>query len=245
MKLEACDLRFSIEDKVILNRINFYIESSEIVSIIGPNGAGKTTLLKCLNCVLADFKGKIILDGKDIKDCSRKTISKKVGLMQQEFHSIYDYKVFEIIEMGRYLSDISPKKFEQIITYLNFHNLLNCYINDISTGERQLTQIAMILYQDPAIFLLDEPVSHLDPYYRRIIIRTIRDLKLQGKLVISIFHDINTALHISDRILVLDTGEVKFFGTPGELLQTTILETVFRSKPAIFQEQDRFFVDFF
>ncbi len=245
MKLEVKNLKYQIDSKEILKGVSFTVIEPEIVSIIGPNGAGKTTLLKCLNRVSENFSGEIILNDVNIKDFSRKEISEKIGLMQQEFNSLYDYTVSEIIEMGRYISNISPKKFEQTATYLNIHNLLKSNINEISTGEKQLVQIGMILYQDPQIFLLDEPVSHLDPYYSKIIIRTIQDLKARAKTILSIFHNINIALNISDRVLVLNSGELKFIGTPAELLKTSIIETTFHTKPQIFQEKKRFYIDFF
>ena len=220
------------EKKEILKKINFEVSKPEIISIIGPNGSGKTSLLRCISKIYNNFSGIVKLNGQDITNLKQSAIAKIIGMMHQEFFSIYEYKVEDIIKLGRYISDnVSHQKFEQIVNYLNLEDKLKLTLNEISTGEKQLVQIAMLIYQEPEIYIFDEPISHLDPFYQNLIIRAINDLYKKHHPVLVVFHDINKAIEISDRIIIIKKGELVFDDSPEKLLNNlSILDETFNSK---------------
>ncbi len=232
MLINIVDLSLNFEKKEILKEINFEVSKPQIISIIGPNGSGKTSLLRCISKIYNNFNGQVKLNGQDIKNLKQSAIAKIIGMMHQEFFSIYEYKVEDIIKLGRYISNnASYKKFEQIVNYLNLEDKLELTLNEISTGEKQLVQIAMLMYQEPEIYIFDEPISHLDPFYQNLIIRTINDLYKKHHPVLVVFHDINKAIEISDRIIILKKGELVFDDSPENLLNNiSILDETFNSR---------------
>ncbi len=232
MLIKILDLSLRFEKKEILKKINFEVSKPQIISVIGPNGSGKTSLLRCISKIYNNFNGTVKLNGDDIKSLKQSAIAKIIGMMHQEFFSIYDYKVEDIIKLGRYISDnASHQKFEEIVNYLNLEDKLELMLNEISTGEKQLVQIAMLMYQEPEIYIFDEPISHLDPYYQNLIIRTINDLYKKNHPVLVVFHNINKAIEISDRIIIIKKGELVFDDTPEKLLSNlSILDETFNSR---------------
>jgi len=104
-------------------------------------------------------------------------------------------------------------------------------LQELSGGEIRRVWLAMALAQDTGILLLDEPVTHLDIRYAHELLRLIRELCDEGKSIVTVLHDINSALSVADFICVLDGGSVAFYGTPAELLETEVIEAVFGLKP--------------
>ncbi|MEO0297037.1 MAG: ABC transporter ATP-binding protein [candidate division WOR-3 bacterium] len=206
VKIEIIDLRFSYEDKKeVLKGINLKVYENETLSIIGENGSGKTTFLLCIAGLLK-YKGKILIDGKEFNESLRK----KIGfLFENPDDSLFMPKVYDDVAFA-------PKNF-------GFNGNLDEIVKDalkkagvsgfeeriphhLSFGEKKKVSLATILSYNPEIFLLDEPTLGLSPKSRKEFIKLIKNLK--GTKIIAT-HDIEMAKEISERIIVLDEGEIK------------------------------------
>ncbi len=163
LKIEDVSYAYPKSSKKAIDKVNLTVEKGEIIGIIGPNGSGKTTLMKAILNMI-DYSGKIELYGKDIKQISRNELSKKIGVVAQEFAPIYDMKVSEIVEMGRtphtnFFGDLSKedKKYvEGAFKDLNIYHLKERNFYSLSGGERQIIYVAKVFAQNPDLFLLDE-----------------------------------------------------------------------------------------
>ncbi|MEO0262821.1 MAG: ABC transporter ATP-binding protein [candidate division WOR-3 bacterium] len=205
VKIEIIDLRFSYEDKKeVLKGINLKVYENETLSIIGENGSGKTTFLLCIAGLLK-YKGKILIDGKEFNESLRK----KIGfLFENPDDSLFMPKVYDDVAFA-------PKNF-------GFNGNLDEIVKDalkkagvsgfeeriphhLSFGEKKKVSLATILSYNPEIFLLDEPTLGLSPKSRIEFIKLIKNLK--GTKIIAT-HDIEMAEEISERIIVLDEGNI-------------------------------------
>ncbi len=206
VKIEIIDLRFSYENKKeVLKGINLKVYENETLSIIGENGSGKTTFLLCIAGLLK-YEGKVLIDGKEFNESLRK----KIGfLFENPDDSLFMPKVYDDVAFA-------PKNF-------GFNGNLDEIVKDalkkagvsgfeeriphhLSFGEKKKVSLATILSYNPEIFLLDEPTLGLSPKSRREFIELIKNLK--GTKIIAT-HDIEMAEEISERIIVLDEGEIE------------------------------------
>ena len=109
-------------------------------------------------------------------------------------------------------------------------DLADCSVAELSGGQRQKAYLAMLLNQDPEMMFFDEPSTFLDLPSQKQLERTMRSLAREGYGVIAVVHDLNTALKLADRILVMEKGQIRFDGTPEQLLASAIPQEVFGAR---------------
>lgn len=226
--LEVNNLEFGyMENKKVLNNVSFNIEKGEFVSIIGPNGCGKSTLINNLCNIYKPDNGKILLDGKNIREYKTKELSRKISLVPQNTYIPYDFSVFDVVLMGRYpyISRFQNEKendleiVNECLKLTNIFELRDRSINKISGGERQRVIIARTLAQESEIIFLDEPTSHLDINHQIEILSLLKDFnKNKGTTVVLVIHDINLALRYSDDIILMDKGKILSQGVPKNVI---------------------------
>jgi iron complex transport system ATP-binding protein len=234
--LETKNLDFSYGQAKILNNINFELEQGQIWAFVGPNGSGKSTLLRCLCGLLRPCNGEIYLHGNNLKKIGRKKIARKICMLPQNHVSLQYMSVYELVTMGRSpyqnmgwcLCSLDREKIHWAIDYMNLTHLQHRSLDSLSGGERQRVWIAMILAQDTPIVLLDEPVTFLDMKYQWYLIEKILDIRdtLQKSFII-VLHDINHALALADRVLVLKDGREYCSGNPEEIITSQLLQEVY------------------
>ena len=234
--LETKNLDFSYGQTRILNDINFELEQGQIWAFVGPNGSGKSTLLRCLCGLLSPCNGEIFLQGNSLKKIGRKKIARKICMLPQNHVSLQYMSVYELVTMGRSpyqnmgwcLCNMDREKILWAIDYMNLAHLQHRSLDSLSGGERQRVWIAMILAQDTPIVLLDEPVTFLDMKYQWYLIEKILDIRdtLQKSFII-VLHDINHALALADRVLVLKDGREYCSGNPSEIITAQLLQEVY------------------
>lgn len=242
MILEVKDLSFSYE-KEILKNVSFKIEEPQFITIIGPNGSGKTTLLKNICGILKHNKGDISIKNSNIKDLSRKNLSKLVAIVNQDQNNIYNYSVEEIIEMGTYVLDLKHTERKDFLQNLykitDIEDFLDKSILNLSGGEKQRVFITRALAQNSPLVLLDEPISNLDLKHQVDIMELCKNLvKEKNITIISVLHDINFALKYSDKILVMHKGQIKSFGESSKVLTESLIEEVFGQKVDFIKHND-------
>ena len=240
-------VNFSYDQQSILKDIDFSVFTGEFIGIIGPNGSGKTTLLKLISGVLKPQRGEILLFNQNIRTISRKKMAKIISVVPQESYITYNYKVKEMVFMGR-IPYINQWQGETISDYRISRNAMEktdslCHaekgIHQISGGEMQRVCIARALAQSPQILMLDEFASHLDLNYKYEMIRILKNtLQKEVKCIISVFHDLNLASYCADRLILLDKGKIEICGTPQQVINNENIKKVYRSKAHIIQHPE-------
>lgn len=213
MTFEIKNLSCTIENKTIIEDINFTIRSGELNIVIGANGAGKSTLLKAIARV-QESKGIFLLDDDNMASYGISKIAKTVSLMPQ-FNNNVHLSVKEILELGRRpysgftLLKEDYEMINLIVEELELERFLDRSMNTLSGGERQKVYLAKSLIQNPKILLLDEPISHLDPKNQQEILEIVKKVTLKKNLItIVVLHDLQSALHYGDNLLFLKNGNL-------------------------------------
>lgn len=196
----------------VLEAINLLL-SGETTAIIGQNGAGKTTLVKLLKGLLRPVRGQILLDGRDLAGLSVAQISRKIGLVfQNPNDQIFKNKVIDEVLFGPL--NIGMDREEAIMRSRDALNMLsiggiedeNPY--DLGLSDRKLVAIASILAMNTDVVIFDEPTIAQDYAAKEKIKSLIRRLREQGKIVMTIIHDMDFVAECFERVVVLCGGRV-------------------------------------
>ena len=234
-KLKDVSYKYPLEDREILKNINLDIKKGEFWAVIGKNGSGKTTLCNVLRRFVPDFykgelKGRITLEGKELKDYSAKEIVQKVGFVfQNPFTQISGVKetVFEEIAFG--LENLAldaeyiRKRVEETLKLLRIEELRDKNPYELSGGQGQKVALASIIAMDPEIMVIDEPTSQLDPKGTEEIFEIIDILKKEGKTIILVEHKLELIAEYAEKVMVLDEGEMILSGNTEDVLKNKIL----------------------
>ncbi len=207
-------------DVVVVDQFNLDMEKGEFVSFLGPSGCGKTTTLRMVAGFEVPSSGNITLDGKDITDKSPN--QRNVGMIFQSYALFPNMTVAQNIGFGlRIRGDSSDKVRERVNEMLGLVHLeahATKYPYQLSGGQQQRVSLARALAIRPDVLLLDEPLSALDAKIRVSLRAEIRAIqKRLGITAIFVTHDQEEALSISDRIVVMNVGEIEQVGTPFEI----------------------------
>lgn len=230
--LEVSDLDFSYGERQILHGISFRAEGNSVVSILGPNGVGKTTLLRCICNFQKPQHGNIAIDNKEVSEFSAKECAKYIGYVPQKA-SVTRSTVFDSVLIGRrpYIDWNVTKKDLEItwtaIETLGLSDLALKYVDEISGGEFQKVQIARAIVQEPKVLILDEPTNNLDIKNQHVTMHTVIDaVREKGVCTIMTMHDINLAVHYSDKLLFMKDGrKIAFGGT--DIITRELIQEVY------------------
>jgi iron complex transport system ATP-binding protein len=219
----------------ILKDISFDIQEGEYIAVIGPNGAGKTTLIRHLNRILRAKSGTVFLKQKVVESYTQKEIAKIVSYVPQTPTHIQHFTVREFIFMGRYpyLGPFaSPtadddRAVQESMEIADIAQYAERDMVTLSGGELQKVYIAAGLAQGGEVMLLDEPATFLDPRHEHEIFLILQNINKKGKTVISVTHDINTAVLTASRVLAMKQGEIVFDGKAQDVMENNILEDIY------------------
>lgn len=218
--LELKKIRKSYEGIEVLKNINLKIEKGEIVSILGPSGCGKTTLLNLILGLTQVSEGRIIFDGEDITQMPME--KRGFNIVFQDYALFTNLNVYENIVYGlKNKPNISTtKEVQDLINLLGLGKHLTKKIEELSGGQKQRTALARTLVMKPKILLLDEPLSALDGVIKESIKQKIKEIARDFKLTtIIVTHDPEEALTLSDKVLIVNEGQISQFGTPEEIIK--------------------------
>lgn len=247
MKLEIRDVACGYEKKVILDKVNFEMNTGDILCILGPNGVGKTTLFKTILGLLDIIKGEVLLDGESISDWGRKDFAQAIGYVPQSHTPPFPYKVLDVVVMGRTshlgaFSSPSKKDYsiaEEILESLNISYLKDMIYTEISGGERQLILIARALAQEPKILIMDEPTSNLDYGNQVRVLSRVKKLSNKGIGIIMTSHFPDHAFMASTKVLAINKGNNYIIGTPEEVVTPKLLEDIYKIRVQIEEVTDK------
>ncbi|WP_170917269.1 amino acid ABC transporter ATP-binding protein [Maledivibacter halophilus] len=241
--LEIQNLNKSFANLKVLKNIDLSVKDKDIVSIIGSSGSGKSTLLRCIAKLENIDSGKIILEDTEIQnDKSNRILSKKVGMVFQQFNLFPHYTVLEniskpLITVNKASKTKSRQRALDLLEKVKLSDKKNNYPHQLSGGQKQRVAIARALAMDPEIMLFDEPTSALDPELCGEVFQTIKDLAKDGMTMIIVTHEMNFAKEISDRVVFMDNGIIveegpseKIFNTPkNERTKRFLKRTIFNN----------------
>jgi ABC-2 type transport system ATP-binding protein len=210
------------DDVKAISKLNLEIKKGELFSLLGPNGAGKTTTINILCGLLKPTRGKVFVGGYDIlKDLSY--IKELIGVCPQEAAIFKFLTGKENLELFGYLNGMSKGKIKARIDYLlellEFEKDSKRKVKGYSGGMLRKLNMLIALIHDPKIAFLDEPTVGMDPRARRNVWDFIRSLKEQNKTIILTTHYMEEAEALSDRVGIIDYGELIAVGTPNELIE--------------------------
>jgi len=224
---DARSITFAYGLDPVLRDVSFFADSGEMIGLLGPNGSGKSTLLRCLSGLLPVSHGSVMLTEREVRFMRRKQIAATVSFLPQTQEPVQHLSVRELVERGRHphtaygwrLSKRDHSAVEAAIEYLHLGDLRDRPVDRISGGERQRAWIAMVLAQDTPLVLLDEPVTFLDIKHQWALLDLLNDLKESlGKTLVTVFHDVNHAMAVCDRVYLLAEGKVLAEGAPEEVI---------------------------
>ena len=207
-------------NNVILDDISLQIKKGEIVSILGPSGSGKTTLLNLILGITDISSGKIIYDGEDITNVPLE--KRGFNIVFQDYALFPNLTAYENIVYGlRNKPGISTEQdVQDFIRLLGLEEHLNKRISQLSGGQKQRVALARTMVMKPKILLLDEPLSALDGVIKESIKSKIKEIAREFSLTtIIVTHDPEEALTLSDKVLIINDGEIAQYGTPKEIIQ--------------------------
>ncbi|MDD9954626.1 MAG: ABC transporter ATP-binding protein [Anaerolineaceae bacterium] len=222
-----------------LEDISFTMEPGQLVALVGPSGAGKSTMTWLIPRLYDPDQGRILVDGKDLRDVTLKSLVRQIGMVTQETYLFHD----SIRSNLRYARlDASEEDMKAACRAANIHNFIvdlekgyDTLVGErgyrLSGGEKQRIAIARVILKDPRILVLDEATSHLDSQSEALIQEALKTV-MRGRTSLVIAHRLSTIL-AADLILVLDRGRVVERGTHGSLLAAgglyrQLYETQFR-----------------
>nr|BFD61223.1 ABC transporter ATP-binding protein [Bdellovibrio sp. CKG001]BFD64687.1 ABC transporter ATP-binding protein [Bdellovibrio sp. HM001] len=212
--------------RTVLNGLNLQIREGEIIFILGTSGTGKSVLLKNLVGLLTPDEGEIWIDNEEVSKFSEEQylpIRKKCGMVFQhpalfDSLSVYENVAFGLRRHYQLSEEVIREKVTKALRLVNLQGVEKKRPAQISYGMQKRVSLARTVALEPRILLFDEPTTGLDPVTTTAVNQLILDLSRELKttsLVVS--HDMNCALAIADRIVVLDKGSIVALGTPEEL----------------------------
>jgi ABC-type Fe3+/spermidine/putrescine transport system ATPase subunit len=223
--IEIQNLLKRFKDVIAVNRIQLEIDKGEMLTLLGPSGCGKTTTLRCIAGLEKPEEGDIIIDGQPMLSQGFVPSSKRgIGMVFQNYAVWPHMKVFSNIVYGLKLQKISKPKIreqaQQVLELVGLAGLEDRYPAQLSGGQQQRVALARALVTHPKVLLLDEPLSNLDAKLREELRFEIKSLvRRMGITAVYVTHDQAEAMVISDRIAVMDSGNVVQIGNPRDIYQ--------------------------
>jgi len=218
--IEVKDVWKSFKTVQAVKGISLKIPKGQFVGLLGPNGAGKTTLVEMIEGIQKPDKGEITIMGKGWKG-NEEELRHIIGLSLQETRFIDKLRVNETLQLFASFFNLGKERINEIIDIVGLEEKRKSYVVNLSGGQRQRLAIGIALINKPAILLLDEPTTGLDPNARREIWEILRSLKEKSETsMILTTHYMEEAENLCDYIVIMDNGVILMEGTLQQLLKS-------------------------
>lgn len=212
-------------DHVILNNINFEVQTGEFVALIGTSGCGKTTTLQMINRLIDPTSGDIYIDDKNIRELDPVELRRRIGYVIQEIglfpHMTIRQNIEIVPKMLKWEKEKISERTPRLLKMVNMsESCLDRYPSSLSGGQQQRIGLLRALAADAPIILMDEPFGALDPITRSNLQDEIKVLQNElKKTIIFVTHDMDEAVKIADKIVLMNEGDIVQMGTPEDLLE--------------------------
>ncbi|MCH4004858.1 MAG: ABC transporter ATP-binding protein [Lactobacillus crispatus] len=244
IKFEHVNKKFGRNE--IISDLSFTISQGEFVTVLGASGSGKTTTLKMINGLEMPTGGKVIVNGEDLSTADLVDLRRHIGYVVQSIGLFPHMTVAQNIAVTPKLLKWDQARIADTVDHLL--ELVNLkpneykkrYPNQLSGGQQQRIGVARALSTNPPIMLFDEPFSALDAIIKQDLQQEIKNLhqKLANKTFFFVTHDINEALFLGDRVMVMNQGKIEQFASPRELVSKPASSYVARLLGTVEQNKD-------
>lgn len=250
--VEFINLTKKYEHKVFaVKEINLKIEKGELIVIIGPSGCGKTTTLKMINRLIKPTSGQILLNAEDTGKINPVELRRRIGYVIQDIalfpHWTVARNISTVLTLKKWHKELIDKRVDQLLELVGmdpqFYRLR--YPNELSGGQQQRIGVLRALAAEPEVLLMDEPFGALDPITREQLQDELKRLqRMVNKTIIFVTHDMDEALKIADRIVMMKDGSIIQVGTPEEFLRHPANEFVksFIGEERLIRTPDKVFI---
>ncbi len=238
IRIEGLQFSYAPEHP-LFNDLSLTIKKGCITTLLGANGCGKSTLFNLMTKNLKAQAGSIDIEGRPVSAIPLKEFAQLIAVVQQKNTAPSDISVRKLVSYGRIpykhslmcqAGETKEDKdcIEWALRVTDTEKFQDKQISELSGGQMQRVWIALALAQDTDILFLDEPTTFLDVRYQLQVLRLARRLNDEfGKTIVMVLHDINQALYYSDEIIALSGGQVVHAGSPQELANTNLLQTIY------------------
>jgi len=220
--VEAHDLTKRYGARLAVDRVRFAVESGECVGLLGPNGAGKTTTIKMVTGFSPPTSGTLTVLGRPMTPAHHAEIKARLGIVQQEESLDPDLSVERnLLVYARYFgipADAAAERAERLVRFAELEEHRHERIKSLSGGMKRRLMLARALLNEPALLVLDEPTTGLDPQARRLVWERVRSLKRQGTTILLTTHYMEEAAQLCDRLIIMDGGRIVAEGAPTALI---------------------------
>lgn len=210
--------------KAAVDEIDLHIAAGEFTVLIGTSGSGKSTTLKMINRLVEHDKGTIQFAGEEIRGFNPQTLRRRMGYAIQSIglfpHWTVEKNIATVPGLLNWPQAQQQERIAELLTLLNLEaDLLHRYPHQLSGGQQQRVGVARALAADPEVLLMDEPFGALDPVTRGALQQEmLRIHRLSGRTIVLVTHDIDEALTLADKIVLMDCGRIVQQGRPIEML---------------------------
>lgn len=214
--LRVDNLTVGYKGNTLLSSLNFDQSGGELIALIGRNGSGKSTLLRTIVGLLKPYKGDVFVDGLSIVEIKSNLRAQIIAYVSTENVRVAHLRVWDVVAMGRApynsftgaLSEGDKNIVLEAINKVGMQDFLEINIDRLSDGERQRVMIARALAQQSKMIILDEPTAFLDLPNRLHIMKLLKELAREGKLIILSTHELNLAAEVADKLWVVHNNEL-------------------------------------
>ncbi len=230
LAIDSLDKKYRGKETVhAVKNVNFKIEEGEFVSIIGPSGSGKSTILRMVAGFEEPTEGRVVLDNIDITN--QEPFDRDTNMMFQDLALFPNYTVSQNIQYGPKQKGITKEKrkemAEEMLEVVELAGYGGRKIDELSGGEQQRVALARCLVNRPSVVLFDEPLASLDRQLRQHMTTELSHIQEEtGSTFLYVTHDQEVALSASDRVIVLNNGEIEQVGSPDDLYNNPETEFV-------------------
>jgi len=252
IELDVNNIKKNFGGLQALNDVTFKVRGPELIGLIGPNGAGKTTLTNVLDGVIKPSSGTAYLNGRRIDTLPPYQVARAgLGRTFQVTRAFRRMTVLEnlLVPAMALHATASRRNLEkrawEVLEFLTFEHLANDYGRSLSGGQQKLLELGRLLMLDPDIIILDEPFAGVHPKLMETIYEYITTVNARGKAFIIISHDMDTIFTLSQRLLVLDYGELIADGDPETVRHDPAVVDAYLGEeeeetgPAVFEKDKR------
>lgn len=213
------------EEKIAVNDVDFTVEQGKIVVLLGPSGCGKTTLLRMVNRLESISEGEIIINNENSKDLDAIELRRKIGYVIQSNglfpNMTIEENVMLVPDLLGWTKKDKRERFEYLMKLIGLDatDYRKRFPHELSGGQQQRIGVVRALAADPPVMLMDEPFGALDPIIREKIQEEFLQIQREvKKTILFVSHDIDEAIKMADKILLLRDGEIMQYDTPSEML---------------------------
>ncbi len=216
--------KFHNASQFAVNKVNFQVAGGELIVLLGPSGCGKTTLLKMINRLYEPTSGRILIDGTEVHELPVTSLRRKIGYVIQQVglfpHMRIEQNIAIVPQLVGWEKDRIDNRIDELLDMVRLpREYRTRHPRQLSGGEQQRVGLARALAADPAIMLMDEPFAAIDAIARTGLQDEL--LGIQRKLhktILFVTHDVEEALRLADRIIIMRSGEIVQYDTPLQII---------------------------